>query len=284
MSKYFVFSLLALALLSCDVIAPEDALQTRPNNPQNPDPDTQKQRVVLVEDFTGHQCGNCPQAGKVAKELPQVFGNQVVVVAIHCGFFARTNSSGKYSTDFTSPHGNDIDAFFGASQAGLPKGMVNRMDFAGSKLLGHTSWAGKVQELLAEPMEASVVLSANFDATSREVAASASVTFLKSLSGDFGLVLALTEDGIVTWQKDYSLENQDIPDYTHNHVFRAVINGNWQGEDLTSNPLNGTTIKKQAKYTLSARWKEENIHLIGYIYDKSTQRVLQAASVKLIKL
>jgi hypothetical protein len=280
MKTTYIFALIAVLFWACDIVEPQNAREFRPSSPN--DTTQVSKKAILVEDFTGHQCGNCPRAGEVAKQLDQVYGSEVVIVAIHCGFFSRTNSSGKYSTDFTTSFGNAIDAYFGASQAGLPKGMVNRREFAGSKLLGHTSWAGKVEELLQEPLQVNLLLSANFDAVSRQVSAQANATFLKDLSGNYGLVLALTEDKIINWQKDYSLENQDIPNYQHNHVLRAVINGSWQGEDLASKPQTGFKAQKQATYVLNSAWIEKNMNLIGYVYDKSTFEVLQAASIKVI--
>ena len=45
-------------------------------------------RKVLVEDFTGHVCQACPNAHREAKRLHNLFGEQLVIIAIHADYWA----------------------------------------------------------------------------------------------------------------------------------------------------------------------------------------------------
>ena len=45
-------------------------------------------KAVLLIDFTGHKCGNCPTAGETAKMIESSFGDKVIVVASHVGTLA----------------------------------------------------------------------------------------------------------------------------------------------------------------------------------------------------
>ena len=40
---------------------------------------------VLLEDFTAHQCGNCPPAGVLAEQLAEEHDGLVHVLAVHAG-------------------------------------------------------------------------------------------------------------------------------------------------------------------------------------------------------
>ncbi len=280
MRKFWIVAMW-FAFFGCDVIPPENARQTQPTTPKDSLP--QAKRIVLIEEFTGHQCGNCPQASKVIKNLVALYGERVAVVAIHAGFFARTNSSGKYSRDFTTPEGNLIDAYFGASQAGLPKGMVNRMSFDGSVLLGHTAWPGKVAELLKEEPQAFITLNLSYRSDTRQLTATAKTDFLANLTGEYKIAMALTEDSIISWQKDYSLENQDVPDYRHDYVLRDMLNGEW-GETLITNPTKGSSATQSLPpYTIPAKWDDNNLHLVVYVYAADSRIVIQAARAKVPK-
>ncbi|MGB0177829.1 MAG: hypothetical protein ACPF9D_11730, partial [Owenweeksia sp.] len=79
-------------------------------------------KVVLLEEFTGTSCNNCPEAAKKAKELYETFPGQVVLLSIHAGGFAIPNS--KHPEDFRTSVGNDIYDFF--KPQGVPSGMFDR--------------------------------------------------------------------------------------------------------------------------------------------------------------
>ena len=54
------------------------------------------------------------------------------------------------------------------------------------------------------------------------------VKALKNVDGEYNIVIAITEDSIVDWQKNGSYDDSV---YVHNHVLRAIINNTW-GENL----------------------------------------------------
>ena len=81
--KQFLLSLGIFTLLfmtpSCDVID-----QPFKGNIQDTT-STQQQRNVLIEDFTGHRCKNCPKASKAIEALVDAYGSRIIGLAIHAG-------------------------------------------------------------------------------------------------------------------------------------------------------------------------------------------------------
>src|SRR4051812_17310300 len=60
-------------------------------------------RKVLLEDYTGHQCVNCPRAAEAAETLAIQYGNKLVVLANHVSDFANPNkdpNASAYKEDF----------------------------------------------------------------------------------------------------------------------------------------------------------------------------------------
>ena len=45
--------------------------------------DVEVKRNVLLEDFTGQDCSNCPTAHEVVASLKEQYGDAVVAVAVH---------------------------------------------------------------------------------------------------------------------------------------------------------------------------------------------------------
>ena len=88
---------------------------------------TVHKKRVLLEDYTGHTCPNCPTAGKLARDLKDQYPDQLIVMAVHAGWFARTYpESGVaqlFDYDFRTSAGTEWDAFFGNGNAGNPNGL-----------------------------------------------------------------------------------------------------------------------------------------------------------------
>ena len=55
---------------------------------------------ALILEFTGHTCKSCPKAHRTIDQLEELYGDRVISVAFHTGYFARTFSADKFTTDF----------------------------------------------------------------------------------------------------------------------------------------------------------------------------------------
>ncbi len=122
-------------------------------------------------------------------------------------------------------------------------------------------------------------LSNTFNAVARTITTSVNTGVLKDLQDSLSLVVLFTEDSIINWQKDGTL---NIPDYVHRHVLRGSLNGSW-GELLGTSFTNGQEINKT--YTSSAIHADaapEHISVIAILYDASTYQVVQVAQKKLL--
>ena len=90
----------------------------------------------------------------------------------------------------------------------------------------------------------------------------------------------ILEDSIVGWQK--SLETPfDIPDYKHNNVLRATLNGT-NGDLISSDYHIPAGAQFNNKYSfqlpLNHNWNLNNIHIIAFVYDEQSGTIKQVAS------
>ena len=116
----YIIPVLILAFAACDYI---DEPYTEGS--ETTDPTDTVKRKILLEDFTGHQCPNCPAAAVIAHQLQELYPEQVVLVTVHAGIFAQMISP-NYLIDFTCAEGNALNSFFGVSAVGNPNGLINR--------------------------------------------------------------------------------------------------------------------------------------------------------------
>jgi len=241
-------------------------------------------RKVLVEDFTGHTCGNCPRAAESLHQIEELYGNQIVSVAVHAGFFAAPSGT-HYSSDYRTQVGNDLDQFFGNSAAGLPNGLINRNMFGGtSAITQHTDWASKASTLINLPPEAFMTISPSYNTASRLLTIDVNTKILQNINESLSIVYYLTEDSIQSPQKDYSLPDpSSIDNYYHRHMLRGSMNGAW-GNTLGD----GTTysqnqeISTSSSFTIPAGWNPNKVSVVALIYRTASKESVQVEEKKII--
>jgi len=249
----------------CDVIE-KPYKETSTNNGGGSD--TAVVRKVLLEDFTGHKCGNCPRAHEIAQSLSTTYGKKLVVMGVHLSSFAKLDLGNGYVIDYRTPAGQEIDVTFGPFDAlGLPKGFVNRKAFDNvSPAIDKDDWGAKIASIINTPPDASLKITNQYNESTRQVDIKVEGKFLKTLTGDYKLAVYITEDSCISMQKDYSKTPENIPNYVHRHVLRGAVNSTWGDEVSTGGTANaGTTFTKNYSYTLNSAWNAKNCHVVAFI-------------------
>lgn len=253
MSKpsYIIFSLLLL-LASCSNIDDSDRLiYVKPANAQ---------RGVLIEDFTGQRCVNCPNATQAIEDLQQQYGpDTVIAVSIHSGplgFHGNAKSIG-LATDLGDTYYNYWKCEY------QPVGMINR-----GALSNFTEWPQLVRTSLATI--SSLSLKADISSTA-DNSIRASIHAEGTQGNTQGkLQVWLIEDSITALQMmpDGTANYQ----YQHNHVFRASMNGEW-GDDFALNE--GETKGLSFSIAAESAWQLSNLRIVAFVYN--AEGVIQVA-------
>lgn len=227
---------------------------------------------VLIEDFTGHQCGNCPDANLVLNALKDAHPDAIIPMAIHAGSLALTSE--EYPTDWTSGEGNeywnDLDIPVN------PIGRVNRTDNEGTSLLPD-QW----EEALAPMLDATPVVGmqmavdGDFDPTKLFVHVHA--TWLADFEGEAKLAVLILENDLVGPQLWYGNSPEYVEEYAHAHVLRGSITGA-KGEVAATNPGAGDAAQFDYALTWNDDWIQANVEVVAVLTDVATGRVLQAIS------
>lgn len=222
---------------------------------------TTVRRAVLIEDFTGQRCMNCPAATQTIYELQEAYGtSNVVAVAIHSGSFAKL-ASGKPCPLMTEI-GDEYYNYWGFDYQ--PVGLVNRK--RGSD---YSNWAAMVYDELGKMASLNISTMVEYDTKSRSAKIDVKTNgFSNSVKGK--LQVWLTEDGITSYQYMPDGNNKD---YVHNNVFRDAVNGIW-GTDF--NIGKGEEKEDTFVYIIdeSKDWNVENMHVVVFVYsDNGVEQV-----------
>ncbi|MBR3727457.1 MAG: Omp28 family outer membrane lipoprotein [Muribaculaceae bacterium] len=229
----------------------------------------QVSRAVLIEDYTGQYCVNCPRATEEIERLIEQYGDSIVIaVAIHSGPFGK--SKGEPSPLYTEVG----DMYFNTwGMSAQPIGLIDRL--FGSTPFSYTDWAGGVNYEVAIDPPVSFLTDIDYDSETRDAAIEVQTIGLDSALVSGKLQVWLVEDSIDSFQlmPDGSREEH----YNHMHVFRASVNDPW-GDALSVS--HGQVAVKNYELKLDPAWVPEHCSVVTFLYDDSG--VHQVAKKKLI--
>ncbi|MEA2041787.1 MAG: Omp28 family outer membrane lipoprotein [Bacteroidota bacterium] len=240
-------------------------------------------KKVLIEDYTGHTCGNCPGAAEELHHLIDDYCDHIVPLAVHVGYFAEPHGE-DYPEDFRTDVGTSFDEYFNISNSGLPKGMVNRTEYNGNLGLPYqTVWrAALVEQLNSEP-QIDISVFCSYDATDRSLSVEIAAEMLADISDDLSISVLLTEDSIVAPQKDYGLEEGDlVENYLHRHMLRESLNSTW-GDEISEDTNFGDLIEKTYTVTVSDAYQANHCEIVTFIYNTETKAIIQAESEPIVQ-
>lgn len=246
-------------------------------------------RNVMIEDFTGHQCPNCPTATANMETLIETNPARIYGVGIHAsptglGPFQETNNG--YNNVLYCDEGLTIGQYFGSIPGtafqGNPSFCVNRVKAndqynsnAGSAI------ANKTNSCLASALQVNIQAKVNYFASTRGVFLHTEVDKIdQNITSDLGIVVYLIEDSLVGKQ---SFVGTYQDDYVHRDILRGCIDGSAWGKTLTPSLLgtNGNYYVNYS-YALPAQYAPENMHVLVYVYDKTTLEIYQVIKEHLL--
>lgn len=259
--KCIIAALAAAPLFSsCDDISEDERFIALPPVEAN--------RTVLLEEFTGQLCINCPEAHTIISDLLSVYSGNLIAVSIHGG--GDVFSYPENHPRFIGLRNDDGQAYCDAYNiAALPAGVVNRT----SGVLQSGQWAGAIRSEIERPTDIDMQLTATLNPDGTKATISTTVTPYDNIKAN--LQLWVVESGIEARQ--LTPEGYDNK-YIHNHVFRGVVNGH-DGE-----PVELVTREDKAfSHELDIRdiWNSDNLSIVAFVYN--SDGVLQACEAKIDK-
>ena len=229
-------------------------------------------KKVLVEEFTGVRCVNCPAGAAELENLKSIYGDRLVVVSIHAGDFAPPYSDSKY--DFRTTEGTALEAWLGVP-LGYPTAVVNRKKFDGQRSVQVTkaNWAGLIADESKTVSLLNLVINKKYIKDSRDLTMTVTLIPTEKLPDDLRLSVLLTENDVVDQQETPQGKKSD---YNHKHVLRRIISGDAKGV-----VLNGA-LSWTGNFKVPTTWVAEKCQLVVVAHrGGDIKDVLQVSEVKL---
>ncbi|MBR4147604.1 MAG: Omp28-related outer membrane protein [Bacteroidales bacterium] len=261
-----IFSMIAMAAvmlfaMGCDKI----------DNPHKPYTPSGGNKTVLIKDFTGARCVNCPAAAATAHELQHQLGeDRVFVMSVHAGYLAQP--IGKFP-DFTTPEGtvwyndNSANPLFSVDHVALTEGNT----------LNESQLDTPVSDALAEPQLFDIVINNTYNELTRSLSVENRFNPTGDGQGEYYATVCLLEDSIVG--------RQVIPGgvdtaYVFRNVFRGTLNGA-DGELVSNGAFYvDDSFTTTCGIELDTTFNADQCYVLTYIYDKIDGKILQTAMRK----
>ena len=292
----------AIALTGCDVIT-NPIVQKQHNSSlpaRNPDfidsssTDYNNTYKILLEDYMGHTCSNCPPAVAEGETLRGIYGNQLVLMEIHNGNYADTVTiAGVPDSAFRKDYKCEAGDVTWRSEFKInqwPWGMVNRMGYvpSNSTFIFYTNWQDSIINAINANPTQSVAIDIHDSCwvTERLIGVEFQTTFKKSLPGTYVLETAIVEDSIVDWQTDANSSSGYDTNFVHHNVLRGSFDYLGNGTTITNTSLGNTWTSYQTydfnkgENGKAAKWNMGRCYIVAFVYNSTTKAVVQAEMIK----
>lgn len=225
--------ILAATLFASAAMMAQTYVSTEPSN-----------KNVILEEYTGVNCGYCPQGHAIANQICASNPGRVFAINIHTGGYAPT-----YTTQWGDALADQTNL------TGYPSGTVNRHAFIpDTTALNRGSWATASNQIMAQASPVNVASHATIDLATRLLTVDVEIYYTADEASATNMLnVAILQNNIVGQQSGASGNPDQVLEnglYNHMHMLRHLLTGQW-GETIEQTTA-GTFVHKTYTYTLPA--------------------------------
>jgi hypothetical protein len=248
---------------------------------------TNTDRNILIEDYTGHQCNFCPAAAVEAESIESANPGRVFISTIHAGpngtgTLQELNTAAGYSTIFYNSTTVELGRYFGVNWPGTqflgnPFGAISRTDNGnGTPMEGPQTWTTSSNSVLAaNDLKVNLQAETNYYPSTRGLFVHVEADKIDgSLTNELKLVVQLHQDSLVAPQKMF--DQSQNTSYVHHDILRGTLDGRTFGQTLDAEHMdvNGKYYFDYI-YELPTEYDSHNMHLVIYVRDAVTEEIYQ---------
>lgn len=254
---------MVFAVSNCDKI----------DNPKKPFTPSAGGKTVLIKDFTGVRCVNCPAAAEYAHEVQHAYGeDKVFVMSVHAGPMAIPMGD---FPDFLTEEGT----YWYNDNTSNPLFSVDHVSLTDGHTLYYDQIDTSVSDGMAEEQTFDVQIFNHYDDSTRTVHVEADVMAVADVAGDFYVTVCLVEDSLVGKQV---APGGVINDYVFRNVFRGTLNGKFGDSFYKGQCYVNDEYFYQYDLVINPAFNVDQCYILAYVSDKNKgDKILQTTMKKL---
>lgn len=241
-------------------------------------------RTVIMEEYTGAKCSNCPSGHKISDQIKAKHANRYAAINIHC-----TSLGAPYPNypDFRTPVGEIMFREFDIS--GLPLGVIDRARLSEENTfeISRDLWESYIEKELNKTPIVNIAAKATIDYQKREMICEIEAYYLNdSKFKENRLNVALLQNNVLAPQQGAEQYKEMVVggEYRHNHILRELLFG-LEGDTIFKT-TKGTLLTKTVKYSIpdslhGLKFDIGNMDLVVFITE-SDKNILNGAVPKIM--
>lgn len=214
-------------------------------------PQTKK---ILIEEFTGVKCQNCPTGHTEVKNLIAANPDKIIAISLHSNFLGTKYSFSQF--DLLNEEAEKLYKEYGASSK--PAAMIDRVKYNNLQVLSRTEWSAALTPLKTKTTPVNIHIKNTYSESKRSVRVRATIHFTENMADDLKYTVFVVENNITTaqLQPDGTIDTF----YKHAHVLRKTLT-DFNGNTLAAPIVKSKTFIKEFDYILKADQKAENMQI-----------------------
>ena len=237
----------------------------------------QKNKNVVLEEFTGQGCGYCPDGQLRANQILEQNKGRFFPINIHGGYLSRA--------EMQCDAAKEIQGYYNIT--GVPTGLINR----GVGKLNRGVWASATAQVLAEPAYVNVAAKGTIERATRTLNLKVQAYYLENSDEATNyLSVAMVQNNIVADQSNGQTNpGQYISatgKYNHMHILRGMVTPTW-GDAITTTTAT-SLFEKEYTYTIPEKLGTHDIVLddvivLAFACEDQKYNVLNACEAEITK-
>lgn len=236
-------------------------------------------KMILIEEFTGVRCLNCPQGHAELRSLKQTYPGRLIGISLHSNIQSEVYAYSK--EELKSAIAQKIEEYL-LYPGYKPNGAIDRVNFSGGQSLcnDYLDWAALLPQRLSAATPVNISLTPTFNATSGELLIDVKAHYTQDQTEPNKLSLFLVEDSIITAQLQPN--NTVDSNYVHNEIVRESFSDTL-GDKLNHDLKRGTTVQRVYKVNVSGKnYEYKHLKVLAFVHRYAiTKEILQAKEVEI---
>lgn len=242
-------------------------------------PQSPETKNVLIEEFTGVRCLNCPQGHAELRSLKQTYPGRVIGMSLHSYLQDEVYPYSK--VDLKSAIAQKIETYL-VYPGYKPNGAIDRVNFAGGQTVcnDYLDWATLLPQRMSVTTPVNLIVIPTFNATTGELLIDVKAHYTLDQTDPNKLSLYLVEDSIITAQLQPN--NTVDTNYIHNEIVREVYSDTL-GDKLNHDLKRGTTVQRVYKVNVSGKgYVYKHLKVLAFVHRyATTKEILQAKELEI---
>lgn len=245
-------------------------------------------RKVILEEFTGVNCPNCPQGHDVIEDILTTYPNDEVFVISHNPSNSNFTSPTGGATDFRRDF---LDSFYTGAYCSpvsgsrfMPSAFINRELWSdGERLQSRGDWEGYVDDVVASgnpPMN--IGISSTYDILSETITVDVEIYYHTDVTDDNSFYVWLGEHDLTSDSQSGSSANAANPYVYVNNIFRETLTTGTWGDPVTGSTTAGSLFTAQYTFDMIQAQDPmllENLDVLAFIIEDQTTEVYTGIQV-----